>query len=184
MSIVSDQPNKSDYSPTKIHGCQKITKPGKYILTSNITNGGGTFASQTCIVIKSDNVVLDGNGKHVDGFGISDTTGIAVTGGSNLTENVTIKNLNMSQWNRGIYYHNVDRGTIQNVKLSHNAYGISIENSTRTRVLDIQASHNLVGVFVGPTTSQTDFENESFHDNHLGGVISNASAGNQSGNIS
>lgn len=177
MSIVSDDPNKSNRPVTKIHGCQKITKPGTYVLSSNITDGGGTFASQSCIVIESSNVLLDGQGNHVNGFGISDTTGIAVTGNSGTVENVTVKNVNLREWNRGIYYHDADRGTIQNVKLSHNAYGISIENSTRTRVLDIQASHNLVGVFVGPTTTRTHLENESFQDNHLGGVISNASAG-------
>lgn len=174
--------------PTKVDNCRTITKPGKYVLSKDIKNGGGgdnfTFASQSCIVIKSDDVVFDGRGGRIDGLGVSDTTGIAVIGNNGSIENVTVTNVTMTDWNRGIYYRNAERGTIKNATLSHNAYGISIEKSTGTRVTGVEADHNLAGVYVGPSATGTWFANDSYEDNHIGGVLSNSSAINHSGNSS
>jgi hypothetical protein len=70
--------------PIKISKCTKITKPGSYLVTRNLTAVGD------CLVLEARNVTLDLGG-WITGDGAEDSTG--VTGGSSTTErNGTVTN--------------------------------------------------------------------------------------------
>ena len=181
---------KSQAQPVQeIDNCGVIDEPGRYVLSSDIANGGQgdgfTFASQSCVVVRSDDVVIDGRGHRIDALGNSDTTGVAVAGSEgDPVENVTIRNVALTDWNRGIYFRHVENGTVRKVDLRTNAYGMSVEHSDGVRVTDADVEDNLIGVYVAGGSSGTEFSNMSFTGNYAGDVVdetaSNESTGTES----
>jgi len=81
-----------------IDTCTYIYEPGYYSLTQSITT---TTNPYSCINIYTSNVIIDGNGFSIDGNGY---IGVAIPGvnGSMPPQNVTVKNLKITGWNRGI----------------------------------------------------------------------------------
>ena len=157
---------------TQIEGCYTITQPGTYVLTANVTNGGGdnfTFISETCIRIAASNVVLDGQGHTVDGYGISDTTGIGVEEGASVSD-VTVKNVHVTDWNRGVYFGNVDGATARNVNASGNSYGFFVENATGTTIRGSTANGNFIGIYHQNARGNT-FRENALRRNHIAGVV-------------
>jgi hypothetical protein len=97
-----------------ISGCpgdtNPIISPGEYVLSQNLAGVGNTWM---CIVIASDNVILDGAGHWIIGNrhnSASHWSGIYVAG----QNNVTVKNVNVRDWHYGIEYLAVQNGTILN----------------------------------------------------------------------
>ena len=118
-----------------------ISKPGSYVLTSNITvNTPNVHA----IKIQADRVTLDLNGHVIDGPNQGTGYGIYATN----CYNVTIKNGTIIEFNYGVFIHNgnADGGghLIQGIKAQRNsAYGISVEWATLT---DCIAENNGFGI--------------------------------------
>ena len=100
-----------------------ITQPGIYSL-----DGDGDYGNwDNAILIASSDVVLDGMGYSVWGFNKDGSRGIYVTGGSNAPlHNITIRNISLRYWNRGIEVNGATDFTIENVLSEWNTYGISI----------------------------------------------------------
>lgn len=138
--------------PTGVDGCTTITEPGRYVLSADVENADRgenfTFISQACIRIESSDVVFDGDGHTVDGFGVSDTTAIRV-GGDGTLSNVTVENLAVDEWNRGIYVENVTNATVRDANVSGNALGVFLEDSTAVKLRNVTATDNFVGVYAG-----------------------------------
>lgn len=112
-------------SGNEISSCSVISAPGNYVLTQDITNS----AEFTCIMINSGGVVLDGAGHTIDGIDAVNSTGVYVSGLSD----VTVTNLQVTDWNTGIYYQDVTNGSIVNNYLNSNSYsGISLVTSIFT----------------------------------------------------
>ena len=152
-TAVPDRPAvQADDGPTRIDGCTAITEPGRYVLSADIENADRgenfTFISQSCIRIESSDVVFDGNGHTVDGFGVSDTTAIRV-GADGTLSNVTVENLAIAEWNRGIYVENVTEATVRNADVSGNAFGVFVEDASGVTVRNVTATNNFVGVYAG-----------------------------------
>ena len=80
-----------------------IRKPGTYILTKNLT-----YTHGTAITIFVNNVVIDGNGHTLEG----DLSYSAICSG--VQRNITIKNLNLKNWNIGVDFKEVN---IQKLKI-------------------------------------------------------------------
>ncbi len=137
---------------TGVDGCTTITEPGRYVLSADIENADRgenfTFISQSCIRIESSDVVFDGNDHTVDGFGVSDTTAIRV-GGNGTLSNVTVENLAVDEWNRGVYVKNVTNATVRDANVSGNALGVFLEDSTAVHLRNVTATDNFVGVYAG-----------------------------------
>ncbi|WP_117594682.1 hypothetical protein [Haloprofundus halophilus] len=129
---------------TPIDSCTTISEPGRYALTEDIENGGGTLLSRACIRIDAGDVVLDGDGHRVDGNGVSNTTGIAVTAAD--ARNVTVTDLEVRDWHRGIDYRKSTCGRISTVTATNNTYGLSLERAAGIRVADSEPRGNIVGV--------------------------------------
>ncbi|WP_458186027.1 NosD domain-containing protein [Haladaptatus sp. NG-WS-4] len=137
-SIVS--PATARPSAPSIDSCTTITESGYYVLGTDI-HDGKTRISTGCIEIKADGVVLDGQGRTLDGFGVSDTSGILVENASD----VTVRNVHVKDWNRGIAVRNSADVTIRGVKASNNAIGIDVQD-TDARLTRTTATGNLHGV--------------------------------------
>ena len=159
--------------PTEIKTCTTISEPGRYVLTQDIRNGGGdggfAYISETCIQIASDNVVFDGQGHTIDGFGISDTTAVGTKEGGHYTD-VTVRNVHITDWNRGVYLGNTEGATVRNVNASGNSFGIFVEHARDTTVRATTATHNFIGLYHADSRGNT-FEGNTFRDNHIAGVV-------------
>ncbi len=129
---------------TPITGCTDIYKPGIYVLTKNIINSSATV----CININSSNVVLDGNGFTIDGVGGVGSEGVQVYNLTGLT-NVTIRNLNVTDWYSGIYYRKAGIGTIRGNNASNNYYGIDLWDSSNNILSGNNATNNQIGIRLG-----------------------------------
>lgn len=109
--------SNSDYLPLanntgqkNISTCTTINYPGYYILTSDIINS----SAKSCINITSSDVVFDGVGHTIDGLNSLDTYGVNVYSPTTTLTNVTIKNVYLTDWSRGIFYNNTINGNIAN----------------------------------------------------------------------
>gem|GEM_PF-2557380 len=105
----------------QVDSCMAIEEPGEYQLNRSLT------AASSCISINSIDVVLDGAGYSIEGQGSG--YGVEVPGSTAL-RNVTVKNLTVTGWERGIAFNNVIEGNITNIITSSNGVGISILNSS------------------------------------------------------
>ncbi|HZE17135.1 MAG TPA: NosD domain-containing protein [Mycobacterium sp.] len=127
------------------------------MLAHDIHNGK-TAISTGCIKIRADNVVLDGRGHTLDGFGVSDTSGVHVDGASN----VTVRNFRTNDWDRGVYVEGASDVTVRDVVAVDNAIGIGVTKSN-TRLVNNTVRGNLRGVVLG----------NSWNDKLLGNRIHN-----------
>ncbi|WP_458206037.1 NosD domain-containing protein [Haladaptatus sp. NG-SE-30] len=145
-------------APT-IDSCTTITEPGHYVLGSDIHNGK-TRISTGCVVVQADDVVLDGRGHTLDGFGVSDTSGILVENASD----VTVRNVHVKDWNRGIAVRDSNDVTIQGVRASRNAIGIDVRNSN-ARLVGNTVTKDLQGIVLADPWDD-DLQNNDIQNNH------------------
>jgi parallel beta-helix repeat protein len=146
---ASAQSGLPSYTISKTGACNipNIHQSGNvYTLTSNIEGS---------IQIERDRVVLDGAGFTIQGNGKSDSLGIEVTDG----HNITIKNLQVKNYEWGIVFsHNAslffwdfnpDRTTnctISNCQISNDTLGIAIYGGRNCSILDNSISDCRTGI--------------------------------------
>ena len=126
---------------TFITGPTNITKPGYYVLSSNLT---GAQSIGYCIGIFASDVVLygDGHGLAGDGWGV----GIYVASGSS---NVSIEDVDVTSYSAGIVV-NTSGVRVVSSSVSDNFYDIIMAGPNDT-VLSSSVSGGLVGVIMaGP----------------------------------
>ncbi|WP_368411898.1 NosD domain-containing protein [Haladaptatus halobius] len=126
----------------------------------------GTGISQSCIEIRSGNVILDGNGHTIDGRGNSHTTAIQVNT-SNNSSNIQITNAVITDWYKGIVFQHSEPGKIQNISASSNVYGISIEDSHLVMTKNNRLQNNLVGMKVSDNSIHIELWGNSFSENQV-----------------
>jgi len=158
-------------APT-IDGCREINagnvpEDGVVKLTSDITDSGAS----SCIEIRTDDVVFDGQGYTIDGDGSGD--GINVTAGSSLS-NVTIRDVTVTDWSNGVKYDGVSNGLVKGVTATSNSLGIQLLSATGVDVESTNASGNsLSGVKMfgasGGTIRDT-LANDNGDDGFDGGI--------------
>lgn len=127
---------------TPINSCTTISSPGTYELQTDITNS----AANTCILINSSDVHLDGNGHTIDGIDDIGSAGIYVEGSGTLT-NVTVTNVTVTDWDRAIYARDIFNGIISETTLTDNIQAstlgaMSVLEGTGVTVIDNNASFN------------------------------------------
>ncbi len=108
-----------------IDSCTTISTPGVYTLTKNILDSN----SQNCIYIKTNGVVFDGAGYMIDGTDASYSNGVYVYKHLKILNNVTVKNVTLKDWNKGIYYKYAYNGKLENNNVISSTQGIYIESS-------------------------------------------------------
>ena len=117
--------------PIPITGPMRITKPGTYILQTDLLNRNDMY----CIEILSSDVVLEGNDHTIDAQGQSPSAGIMIGqySGSSYS-NVVVRNLVLSDWGMGIQARDTSRVTIENVDCTNDGVGVYLWNAASTTV--------------------------------------------------
>jgi len=96
----------------KLSSCTVVSEPGAYALTGNLSGAEG----DACVEIQSSDVRLDGQGYAIWGPGnvtdasgqrapigiLANNTAEGVTGDGPNLENVSVENVTVSGWNRGV----------------------------------------------------------------------------------
>ena len=136
-----------------------INHGGEYILNTSCEN-----LTTTAITINADNVVLNGNGRSLDGNG---DYGIYM----NKSNNVIIKNLAISGFEIGIYLKHTNGANITNIRFSgeeiHNIY---FDNSNNSIVKYCNMNNNL---FLRGICSNNTITNNTFLGNNIGIIFVN-----------
>jgi len=133
--------------------CRTIDSSGTYNLTDNISV---SQESGDCIEITSSNVTFNGNGNEIADTSsqpdenVDDNAAIRVNSGdgSELT-NVTVRNVNVEQFNDGVRYDNVNNSTVTDVTAKFNAEGISVTDSSDVEISDNSLEGNKVDNDIG-----------------------------------
>lgn len=128
----------------EIGSCTEIAQPGIYVLNQSITNSN----SANCINITSSDVVFDGAGHIIDGVDNALTIGVYVHNSSVALTNVTVKNLNVTDWYYGIFYNTSTNGNITDNTASSNSYGIYLVSFSNSNTLrgNTASSNTVVGI--------------------------------------
>jgi PKD repeat protein len=151
---------------TDVTGSMVITEPGEYYLQNDILNSAVT----RCIWIQSSDVIFDGNGFTIDGVDTLAAYGIQIYNASQKPQNITIRNLVLTDWGTGIGCRG-DSVRIENVHSSSSAYGITLNDANKTRLTANNISFNS---YYGVNAENFDdiyVEHNEFSDNAQGGLM-------------
>jgi PGF-pre-PGF domain-containing protein len=186
-------------TPTPIYDCMNILEPGEYKLNNSIS-----VDHSTCIIISSDDVIVDGAGHTINGnpdYQYPDLTGVKVNG----RYNVTVKNLKLTDLDFGIHYYNVSDGfifnndvsyisdtgilidssgyiTLTNNFASNNYYAISLRKSFISILENNSASNSYWGFALYGSDSNRLMDNIAL-DNHYGICLESSTSNHLVGNI-
>src|SRR3989304_8492145 len=130
LTLVS-LPAGGTVAANQINSCTTIDLPGEYVLNQSILNSP---ASPSCIFITSSNVIFDGAEYTISGEDTPWTYGVYVYNPVALI-NVTVRNLNVTDWYYGIYYNNTVNGTIYDSNASSNVLGFFFTSSSNYNTL-------------------------------------------------
>ncbi len=81
-----------------VSSCTVIDEPGEYVLNESITNA----EAETCIEIRSSDVVFDGGGYTIDGVNRADFSTAVEVNASSTVSNVTVRNVALTGWHSGV----------------------------------------------------------------------------------
>jgi parallel beta-helix repeat protein len=135
--IVS--PANTDGGARNVSSCTTISSPGEYVLNRSIINS----TASTCFNITSSNVIFDGAGNMIDGIATWGTYAVHVHNSTATLTNVSVKNVKVTDWGYGVYYHNTaNGGIINNIVSSNYNHGITLFDSSGNTVSDNTANSN------------------------------------------
>lgn len=151
------------YSATSVSNCTTITSSGTYELTGSIASTTGD-----CIVITASNVVFDGRGYIINWSGAGkNNRGIYVNNSSGTISGVTVKNVEVSNWNHGVEFYDVTNGEVSNVRANYNNIGISLYyNSNYNTIRNNFTLLNVTGILLSYSHNNTIQNNTA--SNHAG----------------
>jgi parallel beta-helix repeat protein len=175
MGIVNDYlPLTTVDTGPQITSCTTISSPGLYTLTTNILN-----STSTCINITASNVIFDGVGYMIDGIDALNTYGVYVYNSSTTLNNVTVKNLVVTDWDAGIWYRNAQNGSIVNNTANSNANtGIYLYSSNNNIIANNTANSNANGYGIWLRFSSNNnilTDNTANSNTHVGIILSSSS---------
>lgn len=134
---------------TTIDACTTLDAPGSYVLTADIV----TSEDGDCITVAAADVTIDGDGHTIDGTWDRSQSRYVV--GVNVTEsNVTVRNLDVVQFSRGInVVGGSDGNAVVNVTIEDAWFGVRLGDggaSDDNLVTESSISYTSVGVRVSP----------------------------------
>lgn len=141
-----------DLDLTVLDSCMIIAGPGYYRLSKNIN----TY--DTCIIIYSDNIILDGNGHVIHGSG--NMYGVY----SSHYKNITIKNLIITDFGIGINFYDTTDSKISKVNVYNCNFGIKLDHSTNNTITNTNLSNNYYGLYLSYSDNNLIYLN-NFIDN-------------------
>lgn len=168
LPAVSDGTATDPLAAQPIDSCTAITDPGRYALTADVTDS----EADTCIRIRSGDVVLLGGGHRIDGVGAFGTAGVVVrsTAGDSL-RNVTVRNVTVTEWDDGIRYVGVEDGAVVGTTTANNRVGLSLLDASGNRLADNVARDNrLRGISLFEASANNTLTNNTATGNALFGI--------------
>lgn len=138
---------------TEVTSCRTIDEPGRYELTTDITNA----SAESCISITADDVVFDGNGHVIDGGNGTDGEGITTPLVSRLRSNVTVADVTVKNWAFGVQYTAFESGRIENVTVTDSKWGISLGKASITVASSTVSNTSEAGIQVADSAYGTDY---------------------------
>lgn len=184
---------------TAVDSCAVVDEPGRYELTADVEGA----ATDACIQIASDDVVLDGNGHAVSGADAESGVGLLVFNGSRegyprdgpALGNVTVRDVEFTDWERGVQAgETLGSGptvTLRNVSVTDNGDGVSLFGADESRLTDVAATDNERSGIVlwetsnltadGVTASGNGASGVSFSDTALDSSFSNVTVTDNGG---
>ena len=154
--------------PSEVGKCFEINAPGYYKLGEDILN----CTTKQCITITASDVVLDGAGHTIDGGDANasiERFGIYVKNSSIELSNVTVKNLNVTGWNTGIYFYGVKNSRIENNQVNNNKNGIYLDYSNHISLTNNTVYNNSDGIYYW-YASRTNITNNTVYNNSARGI--------------
>lgn len=151
-----------------VSDCVVIKSPGYYELAEDIIN----CTTKHCITITASDVVLDGAGHTIDGGDANasiERFGIYVKNSSTALSNVTVKNLNVTGWNTGIYFYKVKNSSIENNQVYNNKNGIYLDCSNHISLTNNTVYNNSDGIYYW-YASRTKITNNTVYNNSVDGI--------------
>lgn len=145
--------------PTEISSCTTIDQPGQYVVGSDIQASDGP----TCIDVQADDVVIDGAGYTISGQGSS---GGQVGVSADSRSNVTVRNLELTDWATGVNFTSTTNGTVENVTARSNSVGIELAGSTGNTVIDNTVRDSSNGIFLH-SVGETSADENTVSDNRV-----------------
>ena len=146
------------FATGSLSGCGTANSAGLWTLTEDINDGSTT----TCVVISSDDVILDCQGHLInttnDGVG---SIGISI----NLRDNITIQNCEISNWGNAIFEG-----------------GIRVDTSTNLVFKNILFEKNRDGIYLN-TASDSIFTNITFSSSDSTGILGFGASNNNFSNV-
>ncbi|MEA5386840.1 right-handed parallel beta-helix repeat-containing protein [Haloarculaceae archaeon H-GB11] len=154
--------------PREIESCTTVTEPGRYALTQDVVDS----EKDTCIRIRSSDVVLLGHGHRIDGVGAFGTAGVVASSpGPGPLRNVTVRNVSVTDWDDGIRFIGVEDGAVVLTTTATNRVGLSLLNAPDNRLADNVARDNrLRGISLFESSANNTLVNNTATDNGLFGI--------------
>lgn len=163
----SDALDGHDAPGTPIDSCTSITEPGRYVLDTDVT---ADESVDTCIRIRTSDVVLDGAGNAIEGVGAFGTAGVSVEhAGERPLSNVTVRNVTVRGWDDGIRVVRVDGGRVAGVTVTDTRIGVLLLNARNVTLADAVARDNrLRGVSLVEDSADNRVVNTTATGNQFG----------------
>jgi hypothetical protein len=122
-----------------VSDCRIIDEPGLYVLTQDLTDR----PEDVCIDIRASGVTFDGDKHVVDSDGPPSTAGVLARdpGGGQLTD-VTVRDLEATEWGAGIRFRNLAASAVTDVGVRNNSVGVSILDATDIAVTGMDGALN------------------------------------------
>lgn len=152
--------------PTEISACGIIVSAGTYILTKDLS------ATDTCIQINADNVLLDGKGYAIKGSSaLRDQVGKMGVSAYGRT-NITLKNIRIEEFYHGIYFEQVKNSQLYELRATNNKlFGAFVNSSEGLLVNRSDFNSNSESGFSSRASKQLNFSDVSFSSNKAYGIV-------------
>jgi len=128
--FANDTAGNKNYTESvifSVNDSQVINSCGSIDLSGVYTLGSGFSGTENCLEIASDNVLLDGNWQTISGDGGLEDVGILVSG----LNNVTVKNLNISNFGIGVFFNETNNSLAENISVSSSTkIGLYLKDSS------------------------------------------------------
>lgn len=163
LTLVFSISSSAAASPTSVATCQEISSSGSYVLSGDIVSD----INSSCINVTASDVVLDGReSKLVSNSGKG--KGVLVKGASNLT-NVTVKDLVLEDWKRGIVYTDVEGGRVTGNSFD-GGYSTGLDIGRYKEAHNITIENNYIDLATGTGISARGDDNDLIDNRVSGGV--------------
>ncbi len=168
------QPVKSDYAWTETiyiradGSIQPSTAPISsvdnvtYTLTDNIA--GDLPYGSSAIIIQKDSIIIDGADHTLQGTQASNSTGIELTGRSN----VTIKNMEITAFRFGIWLNCSSNNAISGNNITYSSDGIDLVNSSGNIISGNNIADNWAGIWFEPSSNNNSMSGNNITNNEYG----------------